>query len=176
MLYKDFDINADYNIPTDSSDPIYIPNIRWAQSKYNAYLNQDQNKNRDATNNITPSEILKFFQLHDKCYLCQTKFTLNNSPTLDRIDNSLPHTPMNVEPCCDLCNNIKGDREVDFTRCKTQLRKYCLFNNLPMTIADETTYHILRDGITDGLSNVGHRVNYAGITHINKISYENKNV
>jgi hypothetical protein len=53
-----------------------------------------------------------------------------------------------------------------------QLRKYALKYNLPMTLSDEKTYHILRDGITGGLANVGHRYNYAGETKINRFYWE----
>jgi hypothetical protein len=50
-----------------------------------------------------------------------------------------------------------------------QLRNYALINNLPMTLAqkDEYAYHILRAGITGGLSFVMHRMNLKGITRIN---------
>ena len=40
-----------------------------------------------------------------------------------------------------------------------------------MTISNEPTYHILRAGITGGLSNVMHRVNIKGETHINHFRY-----
>jgi hypothetical protein len=59
---------------------------------------------------------------------------------------------------------------------RIQLQKYCLRNNLPMTLDDEVTYHVLRDGITGGLSNVGHRVNYSGVTKINKLTYKDGHV
>ncbi|KAI5487954.1 hypothetical protein TVAGG3_0961710 [Trichomonas vaginalis G3] len=40
-----------------------------------------------------------------------------------------------------------------------------------MTLDSVEAYHILRNGITGGLSNVQHRVNLKGITRINKLSY-----
>jgi hypothetical protein len=53
-------------------------------------------------------------------------------------------------------------------RYKIQLRNFAVKMNLPMTISDERTYRILREGITGDLANVGHRYNYAGETRINK--------
>jgi hypothetical protein len=44
-----------------------------------------------------------------------------------------------------------------------------------MTLNDETIYRILRDGIAGGLTNVGHRFNYAGITKIDKLPIEKRN-
>ena len=31
----------------------------------------------------------------------------------DRIDNSKPHTPNNVVPCCDKCNRKRGRRDYE---------------------------------------------------------------
>ena len=31
----------------------------------------------------------------------------------DRIDNSLPHTPNNVNPCCEKCNTKRGRKEFE---------------------------------------------------------------
>jgi hypothetical protein len=177
MLYKDFDVNGNYDLKNDyASAPAFIPTIKWAEKKASTYLLQDRKRERDTTKNITAAQIMQFFKSHHECYLCHTKFTVNTLPTLDRIDNEIAHTLNNVEPCCELCNTTKSDKDKDFAQYKIQLRKYCLLNSLPMTLTDETTYHILRDGITGGLSNVGHRLNYAGITHINKLSFQDGQV
>ena len=31
----------------------------------------------------------------------------------NRIDNALPHTPDNVEPCCEVCNNKQPRKKID---------------------------------------------------------------
>jgi hypothetical protein len=108
--------------------------------------------------------------------MCKSKFTISNKPTLDRIDNNKAHTADNVKPCCESCNKAKSNRSEEETMYKIQMRRYAILHKLPMTLTDETTYHILRDGITGGLTNVGHRFNYAGITKINKLSYKDKHV
>ncbi|KAA6382788.1 MAG: hypothetical protein EZS28_021685 [Streblomastix strix] len=43
----------------------------------------------------------KEFNVNDnKCVICGDEFTLNNKPTLDRIDNKKGHSKDNVQPCC----------------------------------------------------------------------------
>ena len=53
-------------------------------------------------------------------------------------------------------------------------RKFALKNHLPMTLFkyDYDAFHIIRKGITGGLSNIQHRVNISGITKINKLYYD----
>ncbi|GHU20290.1 hypothetical protein FACS189472_11380 [Alphaproteobacteria bacterium] len=79
--------------------------------------------------------------------MCKEKFTKILQPTLDRIDCKKGHSADNVRPCCAPCNMCRSDR--------------------PTTIDNEAVYHLLRNGITGGLSNVMHRVNIAGDTKIN---------
>jgi hypothetical protein len=168
MLDTNFDVNTNCDIKSEN-EKSFIPTFNWAADKVSKYNQQDKRKKRDTNNNITHNELLLFSKANSKCYICQSTFTDGNKPTLDRINNSIGHTLKNVKPCCEYCNKIKSDKNEDFARYKIQLKKYCLMNNLPMTLTDEVTYHILRDGITGGLSNVGHRFNYAGITKINKL-------
>jgi hypothetical protein len=87
---------------------------------------------------------------------------------LDRIDNNIAHTFENVKLACKACNSIKSNGNEEVAKLKIQMRKYAIKNNLPMTITEEKIYHVLRDGVTGGLANVGHRFNYAGVTKINK--------
>jgi hypothetical protein len=73
---------------------------------------------------------------------------------------------------CLTCNCYKSNKDEELARVKIQTRKFALKMNLPMTITNEKTYHVLRDGITGGLANVGHRYNFAGETMINKFRIE----
>jgi hypothetical protein len=143
--------------------------------KENTFINNDKLKKKPKTfieryvsKNIDAQQLLNFFKTHIQCYMCKVHFTEKNKPTLDRIDNKKGHSLDNVEACCLYCNRVKSDKDKGIVQFKIQLRKYCVKNNLPMTLSDEVTYHILRDGITGGLSNVGHRFNVTGETKINK--------
>ena len=107
-----------------------------------------------------------------RCHLCGDYFTKLNQPTFDRIDNFKSHTLDNIELACILCNNVRSNKQVEQARLEIRLEKYCLRNNLPMTINDTQIYHQVRDGITGGLSNVMHRFNMAGVTRINKFKVE----
>jgi hypothetical protein len=184
MLYEDFDVNENYDIETD--DPYFIPTMQWAKAKVEAYNEQDEKANeklkkvsekmkklncaklRDVSKNITAEQLFEFCKKNIKCYMCHVAFTAKNKPTLDRVDNSKCHSLDNVEACCLYCNRVKSDNDKGIVQFKIQLRKYCVKNNLPMTLSDEVTHHILRDGITGGSSDVGHRFNIAGETKINK--------
>ena len=80
---------------------------------------------------------------------------------MDRLDNSIGHTIINVVPCCLYCNRVKKDledkEEINMFILQIKLRQYCLQNNLPMTITDERVYHHLRKAVTGGIANVLHR-------------------
>jgi hypothetical protein len=86
------------------------------------YRKQDDDKKRNVKDNISPQEILQFFNKpnNKKCYMCHSRFTENNKPTLDRINNDLPHTINNVEPCCVFCNAIKSNKDKDYSQYKIQ--------------------------------------------------------
>jgi hypothetical protein len=164
MLYRDFDINADYSTPSD--DPAFVPTLAWAQQRAGKYAAQDKKRGRVCS--LTAEWVVEFFKVNKTCHLCHDTFTDKNRPTLDRIDNTIGHTEGNVKAACRMCNAVKADRDEEKVREKIQMRKYALKENLPMTLSDEVTYRILRDGITGGLATVGHRVNLAGVTKINK--------
>ena len=143
--------------------------------KCDNYLKQDEKAKRDTSNNVSPADYDYFKALYHsnpRCYMCCERFTRLNKPTLDRIDNNIAHTKENVKFCCQSCNVYRKNRDADEIKLLIQLRKYCIKNNLPMTLSHEPTYHILRAGITGGLSNVMHRVNIKGETHINHFRYK----
>ncbi|KAA6359173.1 MAG: hypothetical protein EZS28_045300, partial [Streblomastix strix] len=107
--YDDFKMNGDYNIE-DTDKPINITLPYWT-AKVESYIEQDQKKNRDSSNNVTIGDYEYFKELFEKyrCYICNCKFTWKNRPTLDRINNELGHSKDNVLPCCLYCNKSCDD-------------------------------------------------------------------
>ncbi|KAA6353162.1 MAG: hypothetical protein EZS28_051311, partial [Streblomastix strix] len=99
--YEDFDINGVYPNFEDLSQKFYLTENYW-QSKVKGYLSQDKHQKRDTTNNVQDSDFDYFKQLFkvSNCNICGCKFTFDNKPTLDRIDNSKGHSKDNVLPCC----------------------------------------------------------------------------
>jgi hypothetical protein len=168
MMYDTMDLNADYNL----DEPEFKPTLKWAERRALGYCEQDKNKSRDTTGNMSAEDILAYFTREKECVMCHGKFTKSSPPTLDRKDNEKGHSPDNVQPMCLTCNCYKSDKDEELVRVKIQTRKFALKMNLPMTITNEKTYHVLRDGITGGLANVGHRYNFAGETFINKFRIE----
>ncbi|KAA6338505.1 MAG: hypothetical protein EZS28_052693 [Streblomastix strix] len=103
--YDDFSMNGDYNAE-DTDKPINITMPYWT-AKVESYIEQDQKKNRDSSKNVAIADYEYFKELFEKqrCYICNCKFTWENRPTLDRINNELGHSKDNVLPCCLYCNN-----------------------------------------------------------------------
>ena len=170
--YHDFDISKDYS--EETHDPTFNFNFSFFKSKITSYKKQDEKAKRDGKENIKESDykdVLKMYLSNPRCYLCNSRFTAKNKPTFDRIDCSKPHTKANIKFCCEFCNKFRGNRDADEMRLLIQLRKFCLKNNLPMTMSNEEAIKIIRKNITGGLSNVHHRVNIKGQTHINKLLY-----
>ncbi|GHU18930.1 hypothetical protein FACS189472_07970 [Alphaproteobacteria bacterium] len=164
MLYDGFDVEADYNCESDEEE--FVSTIEWATERGEGYTEQDKKAGRSAKDNVTASLIMALRNKYKKCYLCKCKFTENNKSTLDRIDNSIGHTLLNVKVACRPCNIFKSDRDAESVKLRVQTRLFALKYNLPMTITDKKIYRILRDGITGGLANVGHRYNIRAAFHI----------
>ncbi|KAA6379203.1 MAG: hypothetical protein EZS28_025270 [Streblomastix strix] len=173
--YDDFEMNGNYNVE-DTDKPINITMPYW-RAKVDSYIEQDQKKNRDISNNVTIDDYEYFKEIFEKqsCYICHSKFTWKNRPTLDRIDNELSHSKDNVFPCCLYCNKYKGNRDEKQMKLMIQLRKYSILKQLPMTLVNQDVYTIIRKNITGGLSNVLHRYNVAGETRINHLEYDVEN-
>ncbi|KAA6385124.1 MAG: hypothetical protein EZS28_019350 [Streblomastix strix] len=177
IAYKDFDINTNYpqqqGIIGDSrlkeykSKPFILFQSYW-NSKVIGYGIQDKQKHRKTNNNVTINDYEYYKDLfeHSNCVICGDKFTMNNKPILDRIDNKLPHTKSNCQPCCLYCNRYKSDKDEKVTRLFIQLRRYCKINHLPQTIVNDEVYQLIRRNITRGLSNVMHRYNRSNIDTI----------
>ncbi|KAA6385875.1 MAG: hypothetical protein EZS28_018598 [Streblomastix strix] len=152
MAYNDFDINGDYNSEcTDKSNEIAI--CYW-RAKVDSYNEQDNKKNRDSSSNVTINDYSYFKDVfkNQRCHMRNARFTWKNRPLIDRIDNKLGHSKDNVLPCCLYCNTCKANRDEKQMKLMIQLRKYALFEELPMTLISDDIYKILKRGITGGLS------------------------
>lgn len=185
MSYCDFDFETDYDIKIEKTT--FKPTEQWWQHKCDSYYQQDEkyniNKKNKKKRNLDKcvnyddyNWICNLLTEDSKCYICGEHFDYSNKPTLDRIDNDIGHEKTNVKLCCSICNVLRNRNDDKITRLRVQLKKYCLFKNLPMTITDEHEYTDLRNNITGGLSNVMHRVNLKGITRINKLRYKDGKV
>ncbi|KAA6398802.1 MAG: hypothetical protein EZS28_005672, partial [Streblomastix strix] len=169
--YDKFDINASYNI-VNGFEQFEVTQYWW-NNKVKEYINQDEFAKRDTTNNVTEDD---FEWIRDKvanktCHLCHNKFTKENKPTLDRIDNSIGHIKQNCQLACQICNTVKAYKDNDISKLKIQLMKYAIHEHLPMTINNESVYNMLKECMQGGQSNVYHQCNLKGITHINKLRY-----
>ncbi|KAA6391383.1 MAG: hypothetical protein EZS28_013093 [Streblomastix strix] len=169
--YDKFDINASYNI-VNGFDQFKVTQYWW-NNKVKGYINQDEFAKRDTINNVTEDDIdwIRDKVTNETCHLCHNKFTKENKPTLDRIDNSIGHTKQNYQLACQICNTVKADKDNDISKLKIQLMKYAIHEHLPMTINNESVYNMLKECMQGGLSNVYHQCNLKGITHINKLRY-----
>ena len=155
--------------------PFELAQEYW-KSKCDHYKEQDKKAKRSTLNNVTSKDFTHNRQLilTSNCHWCAEPFTFENKPTLDRLDNSIGHTKDNCVLSCLACNRYRSDRDPNISQLRINLRKYALMNNLPFTLAEHNrkAYNIILKGITGGLSNVQHRINFAGETKINKIYYD----
>jgi hypothetical protein len=85
-----------------------------------------------------------------KCHICNSGFTSNNKPTLDRKNNKIGHTKANVRWCCNYCNSVKADRNEQYSKLIIQLRRFQTKYHLPTTLAkgDEEEFRVTRRNIT----------------------------
>lgn len=83
-----------------------------ANSLLQAYRKQDKERNRDECT-LTTDWIIKNIFSGQCCAHCGESDWHNLG--CNRLNNSLPHTPDNVEPCCFHCNMVLAykDREID---------------------------------------------------------------
>ncbi|KAA6400250.1 MAG: hypothetical protein EZS28_004229 [Streblomastix strix] len=170
--YEDFDINGVYPNFEDLSQKFYLTENYW-KSKVRGYQVQDKHQRRYTKNNVQDKDFDYFKQLFkdSNCSICGCKFTVNNKPTLDRIDNSKRNSKDNVQLCCLYCNCFCSNKDKNIGKLFIQLRKYCIIRCLPTNLTNNDVYHLIRSGITGGLSNVMHRVNRAGIDFIKRLYY-----
>ncbi|KAA6395256.1 MAG: hypothetical protein EZS28_009220 [Streblomastix strix] len=153
--YRKFDINASYNIVSGFEQ--FEVTQYWRNNKVKGYINQDEFAKRDTTNNVTEDDFewIRDKVINETCHLFHNKFTKENKPTLDRIDNSIGRTKQNCQLACQICNAVKADKDNDISKLKIQLMKYAIHEHLPMTINNESVYNMQKESIS----------------HINKLRY-----
>ncbi|KAA6376449.1 MAG: hypothetical protein EZS28_028024 [Streblomastix strix] len=97
--YKDFKVNDNYPVINDTS-PRFVLQQQYWNSKVLSYEVQDRCQKRDTTDNVKELDFEYFKQLFkdSKCAICGDEFTMNNKPTLDRINNLKGHSKDNVQP------------------------------------------------------------------------------
>ncbi|MFR9543932.1 MAG: hypothetical protein SNH27_18055, partial [Rikenellaceae bacterium] len=127
-LYTDFDPSATY--PSHQITNTFTLTPEYWQIKCNGYRKQDEAKKRPTNNNVNKRDYQYFKQLMStaNCCLCGEAFSNNNPPSLDRIDNSQPHTKENVQLTCAYCNKYKSDKDEKLQKLRINLRKYALLN------------------------------------------------
>ncbi|KAA6391673.1 MAG: hypothetical protein EZS28_012801 [Streblomastix strix] len=176
----EFDINASYHI-VNGFEQFEVTQYWW-YNKVKGYINQGEFTKRDTTDNVNKDD---FEWIRDKvatnsvgginasetCHLCHNKFTKENKPTLDRIDNSIGHTKQNCQLACQISNTVKADKDNDISKLKIQLKKCAIHEHLPMTINKESVYNMLKECMQGALSNVYHQCNLNDIKPINKLKY-----
>lgn len=181
LAYKDFNPEQHYGIVNEKNT--FKPTPKWWVFKCNNYYNQDSKFNlthpknkqlRNLDKCVNKDDYKKFLEMYNDscCHLCGEHFTPTNRPTLDRIDNDIGHELSNCKLACAECNKLRKRDDPKITSLRINLKKYCKINHLPTLINDEEEYYSLRNNITGGLSNVMHRNNIKGETHINKFRYE----
>ncbi|KAA6379016.1 MAG: hypothetical protein EZS28_025457, partial [Streblomastix strix] len=113
--YEKFDINASYNI-VNGFEQFEVAQYWW-NNKVKGYINQDEYAKRDITNNVTEDDIdwIRDKVASETCHLCHNKFTKENKPILNRIDNSIVHTKQNCQLACQICNTVKADKDNDMS-------------------------------------------------------------
>ena len=182
IAYKDFKLTDPSKTLKQESltdKAVYCLTKEHFEKLCKGYVDQDTKAKRNTSYNISVkdyNEIKKMFEKDPHCWLCGQIITEGMTLSFDRIDNKKPHTTDNIKFSCKECNVLRGTKDPCEARLLIQLRNYCIENNLPMTLKNETACEIIREGITGGLSIVHHTVNIKGKTHINHLKYENKKV
>jgi hypothetical protein len=181
FLYKNMDMKLDY-INDDTKMATFELSMDWLRKRCEGYNQQDRYRNRDIVDNIksTPDTLLMLKDLmrkqENKCALCSRRFTEWNAPTLDRKNNDKGHSIDNIQLACLSCNRLKSNHDEAVTKVRIKLKNYAHHYKLPMTITNEETIRHLENAKFGGLSNVMHRKNIAGETHINHFGYANNKV
>jgi 5-methylcytosine-specific restriction endonuclease McrA len=176
ITYKDFDVRFMETAKTTA----FTITCSWLTKKCKLYNEQDVKAKRPINNNVSAKNLEQIRALFSKqngcCSLCGNKFSSVDQITFDRIDNGKPHLLNNITLACNSCNIARGDSDFYDFRLATKLNKFADKNNYPFNPHIKKSIEQLQNGITGGLSNVLHRINIAGETHINKFYYKDKKV
>jgi hypothetical protein len=175
--YKDFDLRNNYSDEKGIKE--FQITREWLKMKCDNYNEQDKKAERPIDKNVTVKDFQAVLNLYEsqnfQCAMCGRILTNEKPPTFDRINNFKSHTLANIKiTCCD-CNRARGDRDFYNTRLNIKLKQFAEINKYPIPPNDEKVINQLQRGITGGLSNVLHRKNIAGETHINKFYYDAEN-
>ena len=170
--YNDFDHTKEYPIEIDNSQQFTLTKTYW-DFKVKSYKFQDEQKHRDTSNNVSNDDFdyYKALMSNATCWSCHRKFTWNNKPTLDRINNSIGHTKENCRLACLYCNKFCSDKDAQLRSFFIQLKRYATYNNLPFSVDNEDIIKLIQKDINGGLSNVHHRINKSGENTITKLKY-----
>ncbi|GHU18657.1 hypothetical protein FACS189472_07300 [Alphaproteobacteria bacterium] len=181
MAWEDFDVNADYSSQMPDNIPLFeLSLVAWIKM-CSGYRTQDRKKKRSVSDNVSVQHYEEFRNMFREsgCHLCSRRFTSIHKPTLDRIDNDLPHTVANVRPCCELCNKSRSNGDADEVRMLIKKRQFVVLRRLPTTVgacdgitAEQAVlvHDRIRGAIAGGMAQVWHRYNVAGETKINHLS------
>lgn len=94
----------------DIREQYYTPSGR-ANHLVSNYNQADRDRGFDISQNITPEWVVSNVFSGQVCTYCSEDSWMKLG--VDRIDNSLPHTPSNCVPCCRRCNSSRGSKSVD---------------------------------------------------------------
>jgi hypothetical protein len=89
--------------------------------------------------------------------------------TLDCIPNKPEHSLSNCKPCCKRINSLKSDSDdLEIINLKVQLYNFTFEHGCPMKLGkcSRNNYFIIRDNITERLTNTHPRLNIAGESEI----------
>lgn len=83
---------------------------------YNTVTNFDKFKHRSIKKfnlkfELSKEEYNKF--ILQNCYICGKTATENHKNSIDRFNNNIGYTKLNMRPCCTTCNYLKGELEYD---------------------------------------------------------------
>jgi hypothetical protein len=145
-------------------------------SKIKSYYFQDKKANRDLTHNITCKDRnameQKVIDQRNKCFICNKDFSLYKQPSWDRIDCNFSHTLQNIVFTCVPCNIERSNRSLELMQTLTQRKQYTLNNHFPLVLTNIHVVEQMQEAIVGCLSNVLHRYNIAGETHISFFTYD----
>jgi hypothetical protein len=85
------------------------------------YKDQDKQAKRNILKNIKYDDFPFFKEFFTKCHIYNEKFSTENKPTLDRIDNKNSHTIENVKSCCQYCNCCKSHNNKKITKLRISI-------------------------------------------------------
>jgi hypothetical protein len=145
----------------------------WSKTK--SYYCQDKKVNRDLTHNITYKDKnviqQKVIDQRNKCFICNKDFSLDNQSSWDRIDCNLPHTLQNIVLTYVPCNIERSNRSLELVHTIIQCKQYTVDNHFPLVLSNIHVVEQIEEAIVGDLSNVWHRSNTAGETHISYLTY-----